>query len=87
MNIRHFDVILLTSINWGLIFLPPIPFQALYIHGVINRGAPRREGLLDCCPPPCPKNQNLKKHRVCRNDDLKQFMGFTLQLKSASEIS
>jgi len=60
MNIRRFDVILLASINWGLIFLPLIPLQALYTRGAINRDAPRREGLLGCSPPPCPKNQNLK---------------------------
>jgi hypothetical protein len=58
----HFDIILLTSINWDFIFLPPIPLQGLYIHDVINRGTPRREGLLGCSPPPppSPKNQNLK---------------------------
>jgi hypothetical protein len=67
----HFDLILLTSINWGFIFLPPIPPQAMHICGVTNRGAHRREGLL---PPSLSKKSKLKKHRVCRNDDLKQFM-------------
>jgi hypothetical protein len=69
----HFDVILLTSINWDFIFLPPIPLQALYICDVINRGTPRREGLLGCSPPSQPKKSKLKKHRVCRNYDLRQF--------------
>jgi hypothetical protein len=50
------------------------------------RGAPKH-GLPDCSPPP-PKPQNLNlKNRFCRYYDIKSCTWFTLQPKSATEIS